>query len=159
MAKLKVGEIYRVGGNSGETGNIIKITAIDEDNDVTYETVCNNAQAKDCFPSAFNEDSPFAEKLTLVTPKFKVGDKVRILDGSKIDGYTGGWFDCLADKIGKIMTVACVREGYLKTNSAFGYEMYEDSKLCVYDERGLELDTEKKRACNCANSHKLGTIK
>ena len=35
--------------------------------------------------------------------KFNVGDKVRILDGSKIKNYTGGW--CMYDRIGMIATI------------------------------------------------------
>ena len=29
-------------------------------------------------------------------PKFKVGDKVKILDGSKIKDYTNGWVDYMS---------------------------------------------------------------
>ena len=34
--------------------------------------------------------------------KFKVGDKVRVLDGSKIEGYTGGWSIGMEKYIGKV---------------------------------------------------------
>ena len=35
-------------------------------------------------------------------PKFKIGDKVRVLDGSKIKGYIGGWNICdMALEVGK----------------------------------------------------------
>ena len=37
--------------------------------------------------------------------KFKVGDKVRILDGSKILNYTGDWLPRMANHIGKIATI------------------------------------------------------
>lgn len=63
--------------------------------------------------------------------KFKVGDKVRILDGSKIKDYTGGW--CMSDHIGEIHTIKSVdaasyagRIGYCFTDIH-----------CTYDERGL----------------------
>ena len=32
-----------------------------------------------------------SEKGEIDMAKFKIGDKVRVLDGSKIDDYTGGW--------------------------------------------------------------------
>lgn len=33
--------------------------------------------------------------------KFKVGDKVRILDGSKINNYFGGWVDGMKKHVSK----------------------------------------------------------
>ncbi len=63
--------------------------------------------------------------------KFKVGDKVRILDGSKIKDYTGGW--CMGNHIGEIHTIKSVN-----TNSygrRIGYRFTDIE--CVYDERGL----------------------
>jgi len=69
--------------------------------------------------------------------KFKVGDKVKILDGSKIENYTGGWSLCgMQDDVGKIVTIKEVEK---KDDGRVGYHMNE--VLCVWDERGLELVT------------------
>lgn len=43
--------------------------------------------------------------------KFKVGDKVRILDGSKIKNYTCGWNEQEMGKyIGKIYTIRALHD-------------------------------------------------
>lgn len=66
--------------------------------------------------------------------KFKVGDKVRILDGSKIKDYTGGW--CMNDQIGMIATINDIS---YYSDGKVSYWMEEFSQQ--YDERGLELVT------------------
>ena len=67
-------------------------------------------------------------------PKFKVGDKVRILDGSKIKSYIGGWVDNMKRHIGEIATIKslCLSHG-----SQNGYCLKEFTYS--WDERGLEL--------------------
>lgn len=71
MRKFVVGERYKVGGDSCETGNIIEITKIDR-NLCCYKTVEGEHA-----PDSFMPDSPFGRALILVTEgKFKVGDKV-----------------------------------------------------------------------------------
>lgn len=40
------------------------------------------------------------------SPYIKVGDRVRVLDGSQIPHYTGGW--CMSDRVGKISTVISI---------------------------------------------------
>lgn len=67
-------------------------------------------------------------------PKFKVGDKVRILDGSTIKGYTGGWFSHMARRIGEIATIKCLSP-YFPSGNAYYLEEFPYS----WDERGLEL--------------------
>lgn len=67
-------------------------------------------------------------------PKFKVGDKVRILDGSKIKGYTGGWFSHLARRVGEIATIKCLGPASFSRN-AYHLEEFPYN----WDERGLEL--------------------
>lgn len=64
-------------------------------------------------------------------PKFNVGDKVRILDGSKIKDYTGGWR--MSEHIGEIHTIKSVHANY--DNGRIGYHLSDNP--CVYDERGL----------------------
>lgn len=65
--------------------------------------------------------------------KFKVGDKVRILDGSKIRSYTGGWW--MPEDAGKTGTIA--RIANYSNPERVGYYLKE-LDYC-YDERGLEL--------------------
>lgn len=67
--------------------------------------------------------------------KFKVGDKVRVLDGSEINGYAGGWASGMEENIGKVGTVTRVteysgKEGYYL--EALGGPSF------MYDGRGLE---------------------
>lgn len=67
--------------------------------------------------------------------KFKVGDKVRILDGSKIENYTGGWsLFGMQENVGEVVTIKEVCE---YDNDRIGYRMNE--VVCVWDERGLKL--------------------
>ena len=66
-------------------------------------------------------------------PKFKVGDKVRILDGSKIKGYTFGWFSNMARHIGEIVTISSI--GLFQSHLYYLTEEYRYN----WDERGLEL--------------------
>lgn len=63
--------------------------------------------------------------------KFKIGDKVRVLDGSNIKDYTVGW--CMNKLIGVEGTVVNIKYYGDRT----GYLL--DEFLGVYDERGLEL--------------------
>lgn len=65
--------------------------------------------------------------------KFKVGDSVRVLDGSGIEDYVGGWTSCMERYIGKIGVVKQAedytdREGYYLE----GFGGY------IYDGRGLK---------------------
>lgn len=72
--------------------------------------------------------------------KFKVGDRVRVLDGSKIRNYIGGWVCGMDDHIGKVHTICEVGR---KTSAANGYYL-KDGGGYVYDERGLKLDINNK---------------
>ena len=64
--------------------------------------------------------------------KFKVGDEVRILDGSKIRGYRGNFVDRMKDYIGETATIRDV-DGH----EPIGY--YLKGYPYIWDERGLEL--------------------
>lgn len=72
--------------------------------------------------------------------KFKVGDKVRILDGSKINNYFGCWIDGMKNHVDKVYTVESISAR--RHNETTGYHMKEIGY--VWDERGLELVTENK---------------
>lgn len=70
--------------------------------------------------------------------KFKVGDKVRILDGSKIHDYTGGYGRDMIAHEGEITTVLAVRE-WDDGRTAYNLK----GSVFNWDERGLELVTER----------------
>lgn len=69
--------------------------------------------------------------------KFKVGDKVRILDGSKIEDFTSSWTagDNMSQYIGSIQTIRYVDDDW--SDGRVSYLM-EDIGF-TWDERGLEL--------------------
>lgn len=72
--------------------------------------------------------------------KFKVGDRVRVLDGSKIRKYRGGWVTEMRKYVGGVYTICEVRHG---AETANGYYL-KDGGGYIYDERGLKLDINNK---------------
>ena len=74
----------------------------------------------------------------MVEAKFKEGDKVKVLDGSKIKNYVGGWssYGGMDKYIGRVMTVKSVVNNVF-TNSRIGYNLV-DGEGYTFDERGLE---------------------
>ena len=72
--------------------------------------------------------------------KFKVGDKVEILDGSKIKNYTGGFSLFMSDYIGDIMEIAEINTMY---EGRTAYRMTETEYR--WDERGLKLVTDNNK--------------
>ena len=64
--------------------------------------------------------------------KFKVGDKVRILDGSKINNYAGGWTNKMGRYVGEIHEISNV----LNLSSYSRYIL--EGVAYLWDERGLE---------------------
>ena len=68
--------------------------------------------------------------------KFKVGDRVRILDGSSIEKYTGLWDKKMSDYIGKTSEIKYVIEKGYEGRTAYHLK---DSPY-IWDERGLEFD-------------------
>lgn len=75
--------------------------------------------------------------------KFKIGDKVRVLNGSNILGYTAGWDpETVGKYVGKVMTV---KEPSIFDNNRKSY--YLEGSIFTFDERGLEL-VEKKISKN-----------
>ena len=71
--------------------------------------------------------------------KFKVGDKVRVLDGSKIDAYFGGWAYAMEKQVGKVFTISRIIENH--SDAGTGYKFKEATGF-VWDERGLKLVSE-----------------
>lgn len=68
--------------------------------------------------------------------KFKFGDKVRILDGSKIKDYTGGWCGSLKRYTGRNSTVIAVMDF---ADGRVGYKLYRTNNF-TFDERSLKYD-------------------
>ena len=72
-----------------------------------------------------------------ITGKFKVGDKVRIMDGSKIENYTGNWAVGIAgmnEHIGEEHTIKSVSSN----KDGMIYYILSDVPPFIWDERGLE---------------------
>ena len=69
-------------------------------------------------------------------PKFKVGDKVRILDGSKIKNYIGGWTGGMKRHIGEIATIKSITKCWGTPDYCY---CLEEFSYYIWDERGLEL--------------------
>lgn len=65
--------------------------------------------------------------------KFNIGDKVKILDGSQINGYIGVWTPRMNIAVGEIATIDQIRI----TDKGVGY-LTEEFPF-IFDERGLEL--------------------
>ena len=67
--------------------------------------------------------------------KFKVGDKVKILDGSNIEGYIGSWIsDSMEKYVGRILTISHIISD---DNNGVSYKMQDT--CFTFDERGLKL--------------------
>lgn len=65
--------------------------------------------------------------------KFNIGDKVKILDGSQINGYIGAWTPTMNIAVGEIATIDQIRI----TDKGVGY--FTEEIPFIFDERGLEL--------------------
>lgn len=70
--------------------------------------------------------------------KFKIGDSVKILDGSTIPEYTCGWSYDMKKYIGK----TCKIVNFVDFGDRTGVRL--DGMPCTWDERGLELTREFK---------------
>lgn len=76
--------------------------------------------------------------------KFKIGDKVRVLDGSNIRNYTGGWYEYMNKYVGKEYTIVkvCTFQG----RTSYNLENCRNENIpfmVKFDERGLELAEDK----------------
>ena len=77
--------------------------------------------------------------------KFKVGDKVKILDGSKIPSYTGGWNNRhMGRHVGEVHEITDVHERWGGPHAAYELDIGGICNHCKWDERALELVTTKK---------------
>lgn len=64
--------------------------------------------------------------------KFKIGDKVRVLDGANIEDYTGSW--AMKEFVGMITTISAIINDYTNRTAYMLKDM-----AYSFDERGLEL--------------------
>ena len=97
--------------------------------------------------------------------KFKVGDKVRILDGSNIENYVGGWIPKMGRYVGEVYKVASVvhfpsssimyiLEGVTYGWDERGLEPYQNETIVIYRKGNeviaLDKKTGKKAIANCS---------
>ena len=80
--------------------------------------------------------------------KFKVGDKVKILDGSNIEGYRGIWVsEGMEEYVGRILTISHIISD---DNNGVSYKMQDT--YFTFDERGLELAEKENNTMKRRNS-------
>lgn len=72
--------------------------------------------------------------------KFKIGDKVKILDGSEIKDYTGSWASGMKKYVGNACKISSVDEEW--GNGRVSYQLVKGGSY-DWDERGLELVEEE----------------
>ena len=73
--------------------------------------------------------------------KFKVGDKVIVLDDSNIKNYTGGWYEYMNKYVGKVCTIVKVYT-FQDGRTSYNLENCRNENIpfmVKFDERGLEL--------------------
>lgn len=90
--------------------------------------------------------------------KFKVGDKVRVLDGSKIEGYSGGWIPEMEKFVGK---VSVIEEAYKHTftgRPCYKLSGFGEPLAYTFDERGLERVTKQKPRRRIIIEEKRGKV-
>lgn len=77
--------------------------------------------------------------------RFNIGDRVRVLDGSKIQDYFGNWVDDLNQYVGNVYTVVSRRWSWDGTRVQYTLEGVKSSwgDSWVFDERGL-IESDKK---------------
>lgn len=67
-------------------------------------------------------------------PKFKVGDKVKILDGRHIPNYYGGFVGSMEQEVGNVYSISQIISG---SKDRVAYRL--NGMYFSWDERGLEL--------------------
>lgn len=76
--------------------------------------------------------------------KFKIGDRVKILDGSKINRYAGGWCVSMHKYCGSISTV---KERGTTTDGRkyYNIDVGDAGFAFIFDERGLKMANEERK--------------
>lgn len=76
--------------------------------------------------------------------KFKIGDRVKILDGSKINRYAGGWCVSMHKYCGSIATVK--ERGTTKDGRKYySLDIGDIEFAFMFDERGLKMANEERK--------------
>lgn len=90
--------------------------------------------------------------------KFKVGDKVRILDGSKIKDYAGGWSSEMMSKfVGDVYAIRHVLEHPSKNITGYMLDCGFLDSFIMWDERGFELADEEQKIVITTDDKKTTT--
>ena len=109
---------------------------VDETFDYDVSHFEDGSTMSDYLEEVFDEEIKEDKKMS----KFKVGDMVKILDGSNIGEYTYGWVSEMngnVDKIAKILSIE--EENGLPCYCLNDFDYVKDTGVYIYDERGLEL--------------------
>lgn len=69
-----------------------------------------------------------------MSPKYKIGDKVIVIDGSDIDDYTGGFVNNMEEWVGRVVTIEDFTDDW--GDGKIGYSVEECE--WIFDERGLK---------------------
>ena len=80
--------------------------------------------------------------------KFKIGDRVKILDGSKINRYTGGWCADMHKYCGSIAAVierGTTADGRKYYSLVFNGDNDNVKTALMFDERGLKMANEERK--------------
>lgn len=75
--------------------------------------------------------------------KFKVGDKVRVLDGSNIPNYANNWVSSMNEYVGKIGDITYI-DRFQDGRISYRVNFHDGNVPYYYDERGLEFVENKK---------------
>lgn len=90
--------------------------------------------------------------------KFKLGDKVRILDGSKIKDYAGGWSSkAMSNYIGDVRTIIRIFEFPNENITAYMVDYDFPDCFIMWDERGLESVNEDQKIVITTDGKKTTT--
>ena len=75
-------------------------------------------------------------------PKYKPGDKVRLLDGGEIEDFTAGWTNAMNQWAGTVCTIE-EKDDHWSADGRNAYSLVE----CVWtwDERAMELVKESEK--------------
>lgn len=69
-----------------------------------------------------------------MSPKYEIGQKVIVIDGSDIDDYTGGFVNDMKEWVGRVATIESVTDDW--GDGKIGYSVEECG--WTFDERGLK---------------------
>lgn len=105
-------------------GNVSRVEGIDGRG---YTLSCDSDRL-----ARYTWDERGLEKVDEKEPRFKVGDRVKILDGSGIPHYIGEWASSMSKYVGREATIARV------TPRETGYAYSLEGSIFAWDERGLE---------------------